>query len=112
MVITEGNENLRTSITIGGEVLEAVGRYKYLVSVVSQDGRCVVEVNIRVAIAKNAFIKIKPMLTNRVMSISVLIRFFKAYVWSTLCLDVRLGQLTKKWKEKLKQRRSDSSEGC
>ena len=83
MVITKRNENVRTNITVGGEVLEQVGRYKYLGSVVRQGGRCVVEIKTRVAIAKNASTKIKPIVTNRAMSISLRKRFVKAYVWST-----------------------------
>ena len=44
MVISKESENPRANISVRGEVLEQVERYKYLGSIVTQDGRCVDEI--------------------------------------------------------------------
>ena len=44
----------KDTFSVGGEVLEQTGRYKYLGAAISQGGRCVVEIKTIVAIAKNA----------------------------------------------------------
>ena len=84
MVVSKGNENIRANIFVGGEQLEQVERYKYLGSVVTRDGRCKEEIKTRLAIAKSAFTRIKSIVTNRTISISLRKRFIKAYIWSTL----------------------------
>ena len=41
MVISKGDEDVRTHINVNGEELEQVSRYNYLGSIVTRDGRCV-----------------------------------------------------------------------
>ena len=101
MVISKGNENPRANISVGGEVLGQVERYKYLGSIVTQDGRCVEEIKTRVAIAKNAFNKIQTLMTNRSISLSLRKRFMKAYVWSTLMYGCEAWTITKEMERKI-----------
>ena len=101
MVISKGNENARANISVRGEVLEQVERYKYLGSIVTQDGRCFEEIKTRTAIAKNAFNKIQALVTNRSISVSLRKRFIKAYVWSTLMYGCEAWTITKEMERKI-----------
>ena len=78
------DDNIEANIRVNGQVLEQVEKYKYLGSVVSRDARCVDEIKQRIVIAKNAFNKVKHLVTNRSISISLRKRFIKSYVWSTM----------------------------
>ena len=73
----------------------------YLGSVVSQGGRCVEEIKTRGAIAKNAFTKIKPMITDRAMSINLGKRFVEAYVWSTFMYGFEAWTINRKMERKM-----------
>ena len=84
MVISKADNDISANVEVGGVVLEQVQRYKYLGSVVTKDGRSVEEIKTRIAIAKNAFNKVKHIVTNRSISISLRRRFIKSYVWSTM----------------------------
>ena len=101
MVISKGDEVVRTNITVNGEVLEQVSRYKYLGSVVTRDGRCVDEIKARIAIAKTAFNKVKPLVTNRAISVSLRKRFIKSYVWSTLLYGCEAWNVNKEMERKI-----------
>ena len=101
MVISKGNEDARTNISVSGEVLEQVSRYKYLGSVVTQDGRCVDEIKSRIAIAKSAFNRIKSLVTNRSISVSLRKRFIKSYVWSTLMYGCEAWNINKEMERKI-----------
>ena len=57
IVVTKGNDGIRVNVRVGEETLEQVGKYKYLGSIVTQQGRCVVHIKTRKAIVKNAFTK-------------------------------------------------------
>ena len=41
MVVTKGNDDIKKNVRVGEETLEQVGKYKYLGSLVTQDGKCV-----------------------------------------------------------------------
>ena len=43
------------NITIGGEILEQVKRFRYLGALITSDGRCETEIKTRIGMAKNAF---------------------------------------------------------
>ena len=74
---------------------------KYLGSIVTHNGRCVEEIKTRIAIAKNAFTKIKAMVTNRAISINLRKRFIKAYVWSTLTYGCEAWTINKEMERKI-----------
>ena len=44
MVVSKGNDNVRVNVRVGDENLEQVEKYKYLGSLVTQDGRCVEDI--------------------------------------------------------------------
>ena len=74
---------------------------KYLGSIVTHNGRCVEEIKTRIAIAKNAFTKIKAMVTNRAISVNLRKRFIKAYVWSTLTYGCEAWTINKEMERKI-----------
>ena len=101
MVVTKGSDMVRVNVRVGEEVLEQVEKYKYLGSLVTQDGRCVEDIKTRIAIAKNAFTKIKAMITNRAISINLRKRFIKAYVWSTLTYGFEAWTINKEMERRI-----------
>ena len=52
-------ENAQCNITVNGEKLEQVTRYKYLGSWDTEDGKCDLEVKTRIGMAKDAFLEIQ-----------------------------------------------------
>ena len=70
-------------------------------SVVTRDGRCVDEIKTRIAIAKTAFNKVKPLVTNRSISVSLRKRFIKSYVWSTLLYGCEAWNVNKEMERKI-----------
>ena len=81
--------------------LEQVERFKYLGSCITRDGRCEEEIRARINMAKNAFQKIKSLVTNRAISMGLRKRFLKTYVWSTLLYGCEAWTISKKLEEKL-----------
>ena len=55
----EGEKN----ITIDGERLEQVDRFRYLGALITSDGRCETEIKTRIGMAKNAFNQRKELLS-------------------------------------------------
>ena len=67
-----------------GEEIKQVEKFKYLGYVLTSDGRCDTEIKKRIAIAKDSFSKMKPILSNLNITMDTKLRLLKAYVWSTL----------------------------
>ena len=101
MVISKSDEDTRTHIAVNGEELEQVTKYKYLGSIVTQDGRCVDEIKTRIAIAKTAFNKVKSLVTNRSISVGLRKRFIKSYVWSTLLYGCESWNMSKEMERRI-----------
>src|SRR5207248_131361 len=51
------------NISIDGQRIEQVGKFKYLGSIISEDGRSLIDIKARIAMAKDAFNKRKELLT-------------------------------------------------
>jgi len=58
MVITK-TENVCCKIMVDGTMLKQVSQYKYLGSWITDNGRCELDVKTRIAMAKDAFWKLK-----------------------------------------------------
>ena len=84
MVISKGDTQVPANIVANNQQLKQVRNFKYLGSTISEDGRSEPDINSRIAMAKTAFNKVKPLLTNRSIAISLRRRFLKTYVWSTM----------------------------
>lgn len=88
MVMSKNIPVPRMRLICGDQVVEQVGKFNYLGSVVSEDVRCDDEIKRRIGIAKDAYGNMKNLLTNRKLSIRTRKSLVKTYVWSTLLYGV------------------------
>lgn len=84
MVVSKKAINPKCNLKSKRLVIKQVQKFKYLGYMITSDGRCITEITRRIAIAKDSFNKMKPILTNRNISMMTKNRVLKAYVWSTL----------------------------
>ncbi|GFO09661.1 RNA-directed DNA polymerase from mobile element jockey-like [Plakobranchus ocellatus] len=80
---TRAFDNSRYNLACKGEKIKQVTKFKYLGYLITSDGRCASEISKRIAMAKDAFQKMKPVLANRNISMKTKIRMlflFVAYV--------------------------------
>jgi hypothetical protein len=78
-VSREGGGEMK--IVIEGSIVEQVSNFKYLGSYITDNGRCEVEIKTRIALAKDAFMKRKELLTKR-MKRELKKKIIKTVVWS------------------------------
>ena len=69
------------NIVIDGQLMEQVKKFKYLGSLLTEDGKCEAEVKVRIGMAKDAFNKRKELLTRR-MDRTVKKKIIKSVIWS------------------------------
>ena len=55
VMVFSKEENVQCNIKVNGEYLEQVTSYRYLGSIVTEDGRSEVEIKTRIAMAKRPF---------------------------------------------------------
>ncbi len=84
MLVKKENQKVSLNITVNKHKLEQVNSFVYLGSVILDDGRCMKEINKRIAMAKYAFWSCKEFL-RRDLSIKLKKRLLNCYVKSTLC---------------------------
>ena len=77
------NRGGSVSIHIENQEVEQVDKFKYLGSVVTDDGRSENEIKIRIAMAKEAFMRRRELLTKR-MKRSLKKRIVKTLIWTVL----------------------------
>ena len=84
MVVSK-KDGRTVSIMIDGQKVEQVKTFKYLGSVIAEDGRCMEDIKQRIGCAKDAFNKRKKLLTKS-MNKTLKKRIVKVLVWSVaLC---------------------------
>ena len=101
MVISKSDAEVTANITIQGKRLEQVHRFSYLGSIIAQDGRCDKEIRTRIIIAKEAFNKVKNLVTNTSISVGLRKRFIKAYVWSTFLYGCEAWNISKEMERRI-----------
>src|SRR6218665_2244047 len=69
------------NITINGEILEQVERFRYLGALITSDGRCETEIKTRIGMAKNAFNQRMELLSKN-LNKAIKERIIKAIIWS------------------------------
>ena len=84
MGVTKRTEQLRVEAHVNGEAVRQVSSFRYLGSLISEDGRSDAEIKSRVAMAKGNFGKMRRILTNMSLGMNIRLRLLKCYVWSTL----------------------------
>jgi hypothetical protein len=79
MVVSK-HEGINLDIRIDGQSLEQVKKFKYLGAMITEDGRCINDVKMRIGMAKEAFVKRKELLTSRI-SRDLRKKMVKTLVW-------------------------------
>ena len=82
--VTKRRERLPVNVALAGETINQVATFRYLGSVVSEDGRCEAEIRTRIGMAKGNFGKIRNVLTNLRLDAKLILRILKCYIWSGL----------------------------
>src|SRR6476469_9252777 len=62
-IVVSRNVGERVNITVEGQSIEQVSKFRYLGSLISEDGRCLDDVTTRIGMAKDAFNKRKELIT-------------------------------------------------
>src|SRR6476469_10695131 len=65
-MVVSRNGGERVNITVEGQIVEQVSKFRYLGSLISEDGRCLDNVKIRIGMAKDAFNKRKQLITRSI----------------------------------------------
>ena len=84
MEVTKRTEQLRVEAHVNGEAIRQVNSFRYLGSIISEDGRCDADIKSRIAMAKGNFGKMRRIITNLSLGMNIRLRLLKCYVWSTL----------------------------
>ncbi|GFR63034.1 SAM domain and HD domain-containing protein 1 [Elysia marginata] len=82
MVISREKVIPRIDIKIDGERVEQVANFTYLGHWITEDGRSDQKVKKRIGMAKNTFLRMSKLLTNRRICFAIRSRLTKSYVWS------------------------------
>src|SRR6478609_3903410 len=79
-MVVSRNGGKRVNITVEGQSVEQVSKFRYLGWLISEDGRCLYDVKTRIGMPKDAFIKRKELLT-RSIRVDLRKRLVKTLVW-------------------------------
>ena len=85
MVIRRNVEEVcKVEISVDGKILEQVDKYIYLGHIITEEGKCEVEIRRRLEIARSNFMNMKNLLTARVLRLSTRKKLIRCYILSTL----------------------------
>ena len=101
MLITKKSNNTIIDLKYKGMSIKQVHKFKYLGCEITSDGRWHTEIIKRIALAKNTFRKMSPLLTNNSISWETKSRVLRCYVWSTLLYGSECWTITKELQNKL-----------
>jgi len=95
MVCSKQND-LKINISLKGNRIEQLNQFKYLGSIISNDGRSKKEIKSRIEQAKKAFLLKNKLLTSKNVDLRTRKRLIKTYVWSTAFYGSETWTLNKK----------------
>ncbi|GFO42015.1 endonuclease-reverse transcriptase [Plakobranchus ocellatus] len=98
MVISNKSSNSMSNLVSKGEQIKEVTKFKYLGYLITPDGRCTSEISKRIAMAKETFPKMKPILANINLSVKNKISVITVLLCGSKC-----------WTLTRKQRKTRSS---
>ncbi|GFO13687.1 RNA-directed DNA polymerase from mobile element jockey-like [Plakobranchus ocellatus] len=75
MVISKKFSNPKCNVVSRGKQTKQVTKFKYLGYLITSDGRCTSKISKRIAMAKDTFQKMNPILANRNISMKIKIRY-------------------------------------
>ncbi|KAG1705108.1 Proto-oncogene tyrosine-protein kinase receptor Ret [Nymphon striatum] len=92
--ISKTPQKPKCHIKVGNIKIKETESFSYLGSLVTSDGKCKKEVRKRIGISKDNFQKLRPIFTNRNISMQLKIRLPKCYIWSILTYGCETWTLT------------------
>ena len=75
-------KNRTMKIIVEGKVLEVVQEFKYLGSIITNDGRCETDIRRRIARAKAKMVELENIWRDRDLSTALKLRIMKVLVWT------------------------------
>jgi len=87
----KGNNKLK--IYVDGQQVEQVNQFRYLGSLISEDGYCTKEIQSRIEMAKKVFMERKKLFTGK-MNLELKKRIMKCLVWSVALYAPEMWTLT------------------
>ena len=101
MVVTKKKEVPKCTIKLGGEELKQVKRFKYLGSIITEDGRSTSDIIQRINIARSNFNALKIILTNKKISKKTRLNLICTYVWSSLLYGAESWTISKEMERRI-----------
>ncbi|KAI5715694.1 hypothetical protein M8J77_020891 [Diaphorina citri] len=95
-VMMMGNIEESLNITLEGEKLEQVHKFKYLGGMIYSSGSCTEEIRGRISMGKTAYVKVQNILTARRIPLQLRKRFAKCFIWSVVLYGSETWTLRKK----------------
>ena len=84
MIFSRTENKPRICLKLDGHIIEQVSNYIYLGQNITDDARCEAEIKRRIEIARNTFLAMKGLFTNRKVKFALRLRLVNCYVWSVL----------------------------
>ena len=101
MGITKRKGQLTVVVNIGGQRVKQVSSFRYLGSLVSEDGKCDAEIRSRIAMGKARFGQMRRILTSMSLSSEVQLRLLKSYIWSGMLYGCESWTISKELRRRL-----------
>ncbi|GFN78388.1 endonuclease-reverse transcriptase [Plakobranchus ocellatus] len=101
MGISKKSSKPKCNLVNKGEKIKQVTKFKYLGYLITSDGICTSETSKRIAMAKDTFQKMKPILAKRNISVTTKIRVIKTYVClEPVRLELPLGRIVSAFRKR------------
>ena len=101
MVFSKENETPRANLTIDNTRIEQVQNFKYLGTIITEDGRTETEIKKRAGMAKEKFSEMKNLLTSRQLSLNLRKKMLNCYIYSIFMYGTETWTLTKALEKKI-----------
>ena len=88
-------------LTINKQNIEQVKSFVYLGHLITDDGKCLQEIKIRIELARNTFAKMQSIISSRKLTIETRKRLIKCYVWSTMLYGAETWTLNKEAEKRI-----------
>ena len=99
--LTKRRKQLEVNVTLEGRALEQMSSFRYLASLVCEDGKWDSEIKLRIAMGQAAFSQISAILTNLGIVIETRMRLLKTYVWSVVLFGCEVWTISKEMRRRL-----------